>query len=135
MNPQISQISTDSKGEKDPESHAVIGAAMEVHRILGRGFLENVYHDALAEEFTVRSVPFRNEVDFPVHYKGVILGSSYRADFVCYTDLIVELKALDAITPRERSQVINYLKASGCRRGLLLNFGSSSLQYERLVFG
>ena len=108
---------------------------MEVHRVLGRGFLENVYHDALAQEFTVRSIPFKREVDFAVHYKGTIPGASYRADFICYTDLLVELKALDAISPRERSQVLNYLKASGFRRGLLQDFGSASLQYERLVFG
>jgi len=133
MNPQISQIPADSQ-VRDPQTHAVIGAAMEVHRQLGHGFLEAVYQEALAIEFAARSIPFQREVDIPVTYKGTRLACGYRADFFCYETLVVELKALGLLSNIEQAQVINYLKATGCERGLLLNFGASSLQYKRLVF-
>src|SRR5947209_282816 len=106
---------------------------MEVHRQLGSGFLEAVYQQALALEFGARSIPFGQEVELPILYKGRPLACSYRADFVCYGTVIVELKAISELTPREQSQVINYLKASRFSRGLLLNFGVSKLQYKRLV--
>ncbi len=118
---------------RDAETYAIIGAAMEVHRELGHGFLEAVYQDALAAELARREVPFEREIEIPILYKGARLASSYRADFVCFRTIIVELKALGAITGVEESQVINYLKATGIKRGLLMNFGTRSLQYKRLV--
>ena len=107
---------------------------MEVHRILGHGFLEAVYQEALAEEFTIRGIPFLREVELPVTYKGRQLKTLYRADFICFERVLVELKALEKIGGTERAQVLNYLKATGINRAMLLNFGSSSLQHERLVF-
>lgn len=133
MNPQMTQISADSE-KRDPETFAIIGAAMHVHRELGHGFLEAVYQDALSREFAHRSIPSEREKELPIYYRGERLDVGYRADFVCFGQIIVELKALAAISGTEEAQVINYLKASGHHRGLLLNFGSSSLQQKRLVF-
>ncbi|MDR3634111.1 MAG: GxxExxY protein [Isosphaeraceae bacterium] len=123
----------DEKGQKDSRTFAIIGAAMEVHRQMGQGFLENVYQEALSLEFTARAVPFRRELELPVFYKGQVLACTYRADFVCYGTVIVELKALKELTARETAQVINYLKATRLSLALLLNFGTSRLEYQRLV--
>jgi GxxExxY protein len=120
--------------EKDPRTFAIIGAAMEVHRVLGSGFLEAVYHEALARELTRQAIAFRSEVELPVFYKGERLLTSYRCDFVCYDTVIVEVKALAQMSGLEEAQVINYLKASGHAVGLLLNFGSRSPEHRRLVF-
>ena len=117
----------------DPETYAVIGAAMEVHKVMGCGFLENVYQQALAIELETRDIPFKKEVQFPVSYKGEVLDCYYQADYICYDSVIVELKALEALTGKHDSQLINYLKATGYKRGLLINFGQSSLQYQRRV--
>lgn len=119
---------------QDPETFAIIGAAMEVHAHLGHGFLENVYHDALCEELRLRGIPFQREVTFHIDYKGVRMENRYRADLVCYGSIIVELKALQRISNTEISLLLNYLKASGMQRGLLLNFGARQLQYERRVW-
>lgn len=119
---------------RDPETYAIIGAALEVHAELGHGFLENVYHHALSQEFVAREIPFQREMLVPVMYKGQLLASTYRADIVCFGSVVVELKAIQRITGVETAQLLNYLKASGLTRGLLLNFGSRSLQHERLVW-
>jgi GxxExxY protein len=119
--------------EKDSESHAIIGAAMEVHRELGRGFLELVYQTALALEFQDRGVPFKAEVALPVRYKGKLLTCGYRADFVCFENFLVEIKAIARLTSADDAQLLNELKATGYQRGLLLNFGSRSLEFKRLV--
>jgi GxxExxY protein len=120
-------------GRDDPRTYAIIGAAMEVHRVLGCGFLEPVYQKALAVEFTNRTIPCRRETSFPVFYKDVKLDVPYRPDFICFDNVVVELKALARISGIEESQVINYLKVTGYEIGLLLNFGARSLEYRRFV--
>jgi GxxExxY protein len=120
--------------EKDPRTHAIIGAAMEVHRQLGCGFLEALYQEALDIEFKRAGVSAEPQVELPVFYRGQRLKCYYVADFVCYESVIVELKALSRLTSVEDAQVLNYLKATGFAVGLLLNFGASSLQYKRLVW-
>jgi GxxExxY protein len=119
--------------QKDQQSHAIIGAAMEVHRELGFGFLESVYQCALALEFEEREIPFRAEVPLPVRYKGKLLTCGYRADFICFGDFLVETKAIAELTRSDDAQLINELKATGLERGLLLNFGAPSLHFKRLV--
>lgn len=125
--------STDNN-QRDPETYAIIGAAMEVHRQLGHGFLEAVYQEALTIEMTKRNIPFEREVAVPVEYKGQRLQCSYRADFICFDKVVVELKAINQLTGADEAQLINELKATSLHRGLLLNFGMPSLVYKRLVF-
>ncbi|MBN1864903.1 MAG: GxxExxY protein [Victivallales bacterium] len=132
MNPQITQMDADLN-RRDEQTYAVIGAAMAVHRELGHGFLEAVYQAALEREFISQQIPFEREVRLLVSYRGERIAE-YQADFICYGNVIVELKALQKLTGVEEAQVINYLKATGFNRGLLLNFGSPGLQHKRLVF-
>ena len=106
---------------------------MEVHRTLGCGFLEVFYRDALAIEFGLRSIPFDSEVACGVDYKGHHLRGHYRIDFVCYSEVIVEVKARASTGPAEEAQVLNYLAATGHQVALLLNFGGSRLDYRRFV--
>jgi GxxExxY protein len=121
--------------EKDPQTFEIIGAAMQVHRELGNGFLEAVYQAALAIEFTERVIPFRAEVELPVYYKGRRLSCGYRADFVGFESVLVETKAISALTSVNQAQLLNQLKATMHRRGILVNFGASSLEYKGMVFG
>lgn len=117
----------------DPRTYAIIGAAMEVHRVLGRGFLEAVYQDALALELVAGKIPFEREREIAVFYKGQRLGTGYRADFTCHGDVIVEVKVIDRLSGMEEAQLLNYLKATGIEIGLLLNFGGASLELRRLI--
>ena len=119
--------------ENDPRTFAIIGAAMEVHKQLGCGFLEAVYQEALSIEFAKRNIPSRREVRLPIHYKGQLLSTAYCVDFICFDSVIIELKALAHMSGTEEAQVINYLKATGFEVGLLLNFGARSLQHPRMV--
>ena len=118
---------------RDPQTYRIIGAAMEVHREFGCGFLEAAYQEAMELELGDQQIPFAPQVELAILYKGRPLKCKYRADFVCFGQVIVEIKALGAITGIERAQVINYLKATGYQRALILNFGTTSLQYERVV--
>ena len=115
------------------ECYKIIGACMEVHKILGNGFLEAVYQEALAKEFGLQSIPFEREKQITISYKGDILNKQYLADFVCFDKIIVELKALSALSSEHESQLLNYLKATGFKLGLLINFGEKSLKYKRTV--
>jgi GxxExxY protein len=119
--------------ESDPRTYAIIGAAMEVHTQLGCGFLEPVYQEALAIEFTTRNIPFVREVKLPLAYKGQPLDTRYCPDFICFTSVVVELKALQHTGGTEEAQVINYLKVTGYETGLLINFGARTLQHRRFV--
>ncbi|MGO9482316.1 MAG: GxxExxY protein [Candidatus Kryptoniota bacterium] len=116
------------------ESYQIIGACMEVHKELGPGFLEPVYQEALSYELGSRNIPFEKEKALKIGYKGKVLEKTYIADFVCFDKIILELKALKELLPEHESQVLNYLKATAYRLGLLVNFGCRSLTYRRLVF-
>lgn len=119
--------------ESDPRTYSIIGAAMEVHRELGCGFLEPVYQAALEVELGSRCIPFRPHQEFRVNYKGRALEACYKPDFICFNEVIVELKALGRLSSIEEAQVINYLKVTGLHTGLLLNFGSRSLEKRRFI--
>ena len=122
---------TDSK-HHDPETYAIIGAAMQVHKTLGSGFLKAVYHEALEIEFRQRGIPYQSGVQLPIHYDNTLLKTSYHSDFLCYGSIIVDINALPSdLTGTEQSQIINCLKASRLTKGLLFNFGKSSLEYKR----
>ncbi|MBF0101139.1 MAG: GxxExxY protein [Desulfobacterales bacterium] len=126
-------MDADKQDKRDKQTYAIIGAAMIVHRELGCGFLEAVYQEALEKEFQIQRIPYKREHEIPVFYRGEKLKSYYKADFVCFENIIVELKALSIISGIEEAQVINYLKASGFHRALLINFGTKQLQYKRLI--
>ncbi|RMG89257.1 MAG: GxxExxY protein [Chloroflexi bacterium] len=115
------------------ETYRIIGCAMEVHRHLGCGFLEAVYQEALEIEFQKQGIPYCREKQLTIQYKGIPLQKTYIADFVCYDKIIVELKALTSLSSEHIAQVLNYLKATGYRLGLLINFGALSLEYKRII--
>ncbi len=116
------------------ECFAIVGAAIEVHQELGCGFLEAVYQETLEIELNDRRISFDSQAPLQIHYKGHLLGKEYIPDLICYGEIIVELKALDKLTTKERSQVLNYLKASEFKLGVLINFGSTGkLEWERFV--
>ena len=114
------------------ESFNIVGAAMEAHRIIGCGFTEPIYQEALEEEFKLRGIPHQREKVLHVTYKGKILSKDFRPDFICYDKIIVELKAVDDLVDEHYSQVYNYLKATGLQLGLLINFGKKSLYHKRV---
>lgn len=131
----------DRRDQDDPskmiladETYAFVGAAMEVYYKLGTGFLEPVYQQALALELVLRSIPFQCQQRFRIEYKGTMLEKEYVADFVCFGQIIVEIKALNQLSGVDWSQVLNYLKVSKMRVGLLFNFGSvGRLEWKKLV--
>jgi GxxExxY protein len=115
-------------------TYEIIGAAMEVHATLGPGFLESVYQEAMAIELLDRGIPFEAEKRLDIYYKGIKLEKHFVADFVCDNYVIVELKALSAITNEHQAVVLNYLKATGIKVGLLINFGSKSIEHKRMIW-
>ena len=122
-----------ASADKDSETYAIIGAAMEVHRELRHGLLKAVYQDALVVEFDGRGIPFEREKLLTVFYKGKALPSFFKADFACFNSVIVECKSQASIGGPEDAQVLNYLALTGLERAVLLNFGTASLQYKRFV--
>ena len=115
------------------ESYSIIGAAMEVHRTLGKGFLESVYQESLGLEFKKRQIPFSREQILELFYKEDKLSKYFVADFICFDKIILELKSVSGLTSEHEAQVFNYLKATQMNLALLINFGSNSLQYKRIV--
>lgn len=115
------------------EVYAIVGAAMEVSNVLGSGFLEAVYQEALQLELSARRIPFVAQSAISISYKGRILRATYIPDFICYDQIIVEIKALKALTSIEEAQLLNYLKATGRPVGVLINFGAPKLEWKRMV--
>jgi len=117
------------------EVYAIVGAAMDVYNDLGPGFLENVYHEAMEIELESRKIPAKSIQELHIKYKGKELKKFYIADLICYGKIIVEIKAMDKLVLRDEGQLINYLKATGLKVGVLINFGHyPSLEWKRLVF-
>lgn len=119
---------------KDQRTYKIIGAAIEVHRDLGYGFLEGVYQEALGREFHIQEIPFKSQPVIEIKYKGQPLNKTYQPDFVCFDEVLVEIKALSELSGIEEAQIINYLKATGLKVGLLINFGAKSLDHKRFVY-
>jgi GxxExxY protein len=103
-------------------SHEVIGACMEVHKLLGPGLLESAYQECLGRELSLRDIPYEKEKPFPVEYKGVRVDCGYRVDFLVAGQIVLELKSVEGVLPVHEAQVLTYLKLAGCRLGLLVNF-------------
>ncbi len=117
------------------EVYAIIGACIEVHRELGTGFAEAVYQEALEIEMNERNIPFDSQKELTILYKNIPLRKFYKPDFICYDKIVVEIKALEMITSREESQLLNYLKTTGYRVGVLVNFGSVGiLEWKRFIY-
>ena len=119
---------------RDEETYALIGLAMKVHGELGGGFLEAVYQEAFEFELRTANVPHEREKHLDVYYCGKKLNVFYVTDFICYGTIVVEMKAIRQLTTHDEAQLLNYLKATGCKKGLLFNFGRQSLEYKRMVF-
>jgi len=116
------------------ESYTIVGKCMDVHRELGHGFLEIVYKDALEYLFRQNSIPYEREKEYQVLFRNIVLPHKFYADFVVYDKIILEIKAIKSLTDEHIAQTINYLKVSGNRLGLLVNFGRGSLESKRIVF-
>ena len=119
---------------KDVETYALIGLAMKIHRELGGGFLEAVYKDAFEIELRHADIPYEREKRIDVYYCGEKLKSYYVADFICYGSVVVEIKAIVHLSKPDEAQLLNYLKTTKCKRGLMINFNRQSLEYKRMVF-
>jgi GxxExxY protein len=115
------------------ETYQIVGAAMEVHNQLGKGFLESVYQEALEIEMSEREIPYIAQAPIEINYKLKTLAKKFIADFFCYDDIIVEIKAVSQILPEHEAQILNYLKATNVQLGLLINFGTQKLTYKRYL--
>lgn len=110
--------------------YSIIGAAMRVHSELKHGLLESVYQESLAIELGLRDIPHESEKLIRIYYRGIPLEKYYRADIVCYNDIILELKDVDKILPEHRAQLFNYLRLTKAKIGILMNFGDNSFKSE-----
>jgi GxxExxY protein len=116
------------------ESYGIMGACFEVYKEKGCGFVESVYQECLSFELATQSIPFAEQVELPLDYKGRSLRQTFKPDFICFDKIIVEIKAVSKITDEHRAQVHNYLKAAGHKLGLLVNFGHyPKVEWERIV--
>ena len=116
------------------ESYSIMGASFEVYKEKGCGFLEPVYQECLEIELGLRKIPFRAQLALPLFYKGVPLKHAYVPDFICFSKIVLEIKAVSQLSDEHRAQVFNYLKATGHKLGLLVNFSHfPQLEYERIV--
>jgi len=115
-------------------TYRIIGIAMEVHRELGPGFLEAVYEEAMIMEFEEAGIVFQNQAELDVYYRGRRLNKKYKADFIIEDKVLIEVKGKHGLTETDEAQTINYLKATGLKVGLILNFGRSSLEWKRIVY-
>ncbi|MCH7612740.1 MAG: GxxExxY protein [Candidatus Marinimicrobia bacterium] len=117
------------------EVYAIIGAAIEVHKELGPGFLEAVYEECMGIESNKRQIPFETQVELDIQYKGITLQKKYIADYIGYGKIVAEFKSIPKLTKVDEAQIINYLKATGTQIGLLINFGSKgTLEWKRYIF-
>ena len=123
-----------SPSTQDPRTFAIIGAAYEVHRVLGAGFLEIFYKDALELEFIERRIPYQREAPCRVEYKGRPLRADYRLDYVCFDEVVIEVKTRSATSPADHAQMLSYLASTKLRCGLLLNFGTTKLEHRRFIW-
>lgn len=117
----------------EKQTGIIIGIAFQIHNLLGKGFLEIVYKDAMEYELRKRNIPYEREKEYSIWYKEVILPHKFYADFVVFGNIIVEIKAQEGIADVHYAQTINYLRVSGCKVGLILNFGESSMKLKRIV--
>ena len=115
------------------ESYAIIGACMKVHSGLGAGFLEAVYQEALIKEFVNSDIPFESQKKLSLYYNDEKLNKYYKADFLCFDKIVLEIKEVDYMNNNMRNQLLNYLKATKMKLGLLINFGKRSLEYKRIL--
>ncbi len=134
MKPQDStRLSPESKWLYKDLTEQIIGAAMEVHQELGSGFLEYVYEEALCHELGIRKIKYERQKEIDVHYKDLLIPRKYKADILVDRKVIVEIKSTSGLTENDQAQLLHYLKATGIRIGLLLNFGTKSLQIKRMI--
>ena len=118
---------------RDERTYKIIGAAIEVHKELGSGFLEAVYQEALERELVANKIPYKPQPKIQILYKGQYLNKTYQPDFLCFDEIIVEIKAISSLSGVEEAQLLNYLKATRLKVGLLINFGSKSLEHKRFI--
>lgn len=133
MSSNTTQINTNEEFPFKNECYQIIGCCMDVHNELGCGFLEAVYQEALNLVFNEKKIPFVKEKVLEIVFRGKVLDKKYVADFICFNEVIVELKATEGLATHDIAQVLNYLKATGKKIGLLINFGTTKLQYKRVV--
>ena len=133
MDTNTTQINTNEEFLLKEECYKIIGCCMEVHNELGCGFLEAVYQEALSIVLSEKKIPFVKEEVLDIIFREKILNKKYIADFICFDELIVELKATEGLANHDIAQVLNYLKATGKKIGLLINFGTTKLQYKRVI--